>query len=178
MFGRPMATSGFGAGGDRKNEHAILAAVPDQSLEQMTADFAAAAVEMAAAMELPLDYSEASLERVEQILDRLHREMRHPEVRDLDAPAPQPTSSQMDDLCRLWGSYFGEVVRRHWGGEWSLESYPGAAFATLVLNVGGNKLFPSLKIYRRLTAGPSDDLVAFYEQVRRKLSALPGRSIQ
>ena len=143
----------------------------------MIADFAAAAVNMARELEITLDYSEASLERLETLLDGLFRDIHHPAVRDLEQP-PAPSGEQMDDLCRLWGSYFGEVVRRRWGGEWALEQYPGKPFATLVLNIAGTKLFPSLKIFRRLTEGDGDNVWSFYEQVRAKLAAAPGARVQ
>lgn len=144
----------------------------------MMSDFAAAAVAMARELNVTLDYSEASLEEVEQILAQLHGELNHPQVAALDAPAPRPTAAQMDDLCRLWGSYVGEVVRRRWGGEWGLEQYPGRDFATLALTVGGSKIFPSLKVYRRLTDGDQENLWSFYQQVRARLAAHPGNQVQ
>jgi hypothetical protein len=148
-------------------------------LEKMIADFAAAAVSMAREMQVTLDYTEASIAPLESLLDALYRDIHHPPVRDLDsAQPPAPTAAQMDDLCRLWGSYLGEVVRRRWGGEWALEQYPGGGFATLVLNIGGNKLFPSLKIYRRLSEGEADSINTFYDQVRAKLSVAPGNAVQ
>lgn len=143
----------------------------------MVADFAAAAVSMAQGMSVTLDYSEASIAPLETLLGALYRDIHHPPVRDLEQPAA-PSAEQIDDLCRLWGSYLGEVVRHRWGGEWALEQYPGGGFATLVLNVGGNKLFPSLKIYRRLTDGEGDSIATFYSQVRAKLTAVPGNGVQ
>jgi hypothetical protein len=159
-------------------------AMPQDPIDAMTRDFAAAAVEMARSMQVELDYSEQSLERVEEILARLHDEARDWRIagsanRALsDAPAPAgPDASQMDDMCKLWGSYFGEVVRRKWGGEWSIETYPGAGFATLTLSVTAGKLFPSIKVYRRLTEGDSDNLWTFYQSVRARLEQKPGATV-
>ena len=87
--------------------------------------------------------------------------------------APQEGSEEVEEqmvmMCKLWGGYLGEVVRRRWGGEWAMETYPGAGFATLTLNVRGAKLFPSMKIYRRLTEGEGDDVWGFYKRVKGKL---------
>src|SRR5260370_18559186 len=66
-------------------------------------------------------------------------------------------------MCKMWGSYLGEVVRRRFGGEWSVETYPGKQFATLTLSVGANKLFPTMKIHRRLTQGEDDSVWSFYK---------------
>ena len=161
--------------------------MPHDSVDAMTRDFADAAVEMARAMQIELDYSEQSLERVEQILAQLYAEARDWRIAasanraitsDTPANTGGPSSSQMEDMCKLWGSYFGEVVRRHWGGEWSIETYPGAGFATLTLSVTAGKLFPSMKVYRRLTEGEGDNLWKFYQSVRARLAKDASSSVQ
>jgi len=81
-------------------------------------------------------------------------------------------------MCKLWGGYLGEVVRRRWGGEWAIETYPGEDFATLTLNVHGSKLFPSIKVYRRLTEGAVDNIWDFYQAISKKLSKAPGTATQ
>src|SRR6476469_6970110 len=103
-----------------------------QTVEEMVAEYSARAVKQAGAAKVELDFSEASVAQLEQLL----------------TAAPQ---TDVDEACKTWGAYFGEVVRRRWGGDWSFETYPGAQFATLTLTVAGSKLFPSMKIYRRLT---------------------------
>lgn len=159
--------------------------MPHDSIDAMTRDFAEAAVELARSMQVELDYSEQSLEHVEEILARLHDEAHDMRVaasanRALAAHGGEtgPSAAQMDDMCKLWGSYFGEVVRRRWGGEWSIETYPGAAFATLTLCVTAGKLFPSMKVYRRLTQGDGENLWRFYQSVRTRLANDAGSTVQ
>lgn len=159
--------------------------MPQESIDEMTRDFAEAAVEMARAMDVELDYSEQSLERVEQILARLHDEARDWRIAESanravsdQASGAGPNDAQMSDMCKLWGSYLGEVVRRHWGGDWSIETYPGAAFATLTLSVTAGKLFPSMKVYRRLTEGEGDNVWNFYQTVKARLSKNAGGTVQ
>jgi hypothetical protein len=153
--------------------------MPD-TVADMMSDFAAAAVETARSMNVTLDYSEESLQAVEGILAQLHDELRGgtAAVRSLDHPPATPSSADMAEVSKLWGSYFGEVVRRRWGGDWSIETYPGAGFATLTLTVNGGKMFPSMKIYRRLTEGEQDNIWSFYQQVRKKLAAAPRGAVQ
>jgi acyl-CoA reductase-like NAD-dependent aldehyde dehydrogenase len=154
-------------------------------LDAMIADYAQAAVDTARAMNVALDYSEQSLEQVEQVLARLHDELRDMRIAQAasaavstEAAPAAPSDNQISEMCRLWGSYFGEVVRRRWGGEWSVETYPGGNFATLALTVTAGKLFPSMKVYRRLTEGDGDNLWRFYQTVRARLAAAPGGAVQ
>jgi hypothetical protein len=137
------------------------------SVGAMAGAYAQQAVEIARDFNARLDYSENSLMELESILDRLA----------LDMPQAGPSSDDLTEMCKLWGSYFGEVIRRRFGGDWSIETYPGKQFATLTLSVAGNKLFPSMKIHRRLTAGEADNVWTFYKMVKAKLESV-GNKIQ
>jgi len=134
----------------------------------MVSAYAQQAVSLAHEFNAQLDYSENSLMEVETILARLSREM----------PASKPSSDDVSEICKIWGSYLGEVVRRRFGGDWSIETYPGKQFATLTLSVNGNKLFPSMKIHRRLTEGEGENVWSFYRMVKTKLEAVPGSKVQ
>jgi len=132
------------------------------SVEAMAAAYAAQAAEAARAFGAGLDYSEDSLKELENILSRLQKRSEG-----------NSTQEELDETCKMWGSYLGEVVRRRFGGTWSIETYPGKRFATLTLSVGGSKLFPSMKVHRRLTQGESDDVWTFYKMVKARLEASP-----
>jgi hypothetical protein len=138
------------------------------SVSAMTDAYAQKAVIIAREFNASLDYSENSLMELEGILAQLA----------LDLPPGGPSSDDLTEMCKMWGSYFGEVVRRRFGGDWSIETYPGKQFATLTLNVGGNKLFPSMKIHRRLTSGEADNVWTFYKMVKAKLESVAGNKIQ
>ena len=150
----------------------MLSALPDKlfrdmpdhdSIDAMVAAYAQNAVALAGEFHAELDFSENSLLELETILDRLARDM----------GAGQPSPEDLAEVCKIWGSYFGEVVRRRFGGEWSIETYPGKQFATLTLTVQGSKLFPSMKIHRRLTEGENENLWAFFKMVKSRLIAAP-----
>lgn len=70
---------------------------------------------------------------------------------------------------RLWGSYLGEVLRRRYAGSWEMTPYPGGGVAVPAVDVRGSRLFPLMKVYRRLTAGEEEDLSAFYAMVTERL---------
>lgn len=138
------------------------------SIDSMVRTYARQAVALAAKFNSTLDFSETSLREVEGILAQLAREM----------PAQKPSTEDVGELCKIWGCYLGEVVRLRFGGEWNIETYPGKEFATLTLNVGGSKLFPSIKVHRRLTEGESDNIWAFYGMVKTRLESSPGGKVQ
>jgi hypothetical protein len=76
---------------------------------------------------------------------------------------------ELDFEVRLWGSYLGEVLRRRYAGSWEMTQYPGGAVAVPAIEVRGSRLFPLMKVYRRLTEGNEEDLRAFYAMVTERL---------
>jgi hypothetical protein len=133
------------------------------SVTDMALAYAEQAVAAARQYQANLDYSERSLRDVEAILEKLQQASLH---------------QNLTETCKMWGSYLGEVVRRRFGGEWSIETYPGKEFATLTLNLGGSKIFPSMKIHRRLTQGAGENIWSFYEMVKARLETVPGGRVQ
>jgi hypothetical protein len=105
-----------------------------------------------------LDLSQASVDRLEQILNG-------------------QSAEDLDFQTRLWGSYFGEVIRRHYNGEWELSQYPGGGVAAVpTLLIRGSRLYPLLKVYRRLTLGEAENLSAFCKMVAARLDQPPPAS--
>jgi len=102
-----------------------------------------------------LDLSESSVDLLEKILDG-------------------QSAEDLEFQTRLWGSYFGEVIRRSFAGEWELSQYPGGGVAAVpTLLVRGSRLYPLVKVYRRLTLGEAENLPAFYKMVAARLSEPP-----
>jgi hypothetical protein len=98
-----------------------------------------------------LDLSESSVDRLEKILDG-------------------QSAEDLELQTRLWGSYFGEVIRRRFAGEWELTQYPGGGVAVVpTLVVRGSRLYPLIKVYRRLTMGEAENLSTFYQMVSARL---------
>jgi hypothetical protein len=122
------------------------------SLPDMMAAYAEEAVRVAwADHRRRLDLSESSVEVLEQILDG-------------------QSDQDLEFQTRLWGSYFGEVIRGRYAGEWELAPYPGGGVAVVpTLVVRGARLYPLIKVYRRLTLGPGENLPAFYTMVSKRL---------
>lgn len=116
-----------------------------------------------------LDWSASSLERLERILNRL-------------CPAPEPLPSADGDWWTLlWGSWFGELLRHLHGGAWAMSLYPRSDFAVPALEIGNgpdgavSRLYPTVKVHRRLTLGAGESLPAFYAMLAARLTAQPAK---
>ncbi len=149
-----------------------------QDIGAMMQSYAEDAVRMAREFRVELDYSEQSLEQVEHLLDELHEELQNGPAPKTSQSAERSSNQQVDEMSRIWGGYLGEVVRRRFGGEWTIEKYPAGDFLIVTLNVNGAKVFPAMKIHKRLTNGAADNLLAFYQNVRARLEAKPGGKVQ
>jgi hypothetical protein len=128
------------------------ASFPD--LDAMMAGYARAAVDLAASLfKLKLDFTAESIDSLDDILVMVGES---PEM-------------DLDFEVRLWGSYLGEVLRQRYAGTWEMTQYPGGAAAVPAVEVRGSRLFPLMKVYRRLTIGTEEDLRAFYAMITERL---------
>jgi hypothetical protein len=124
------------------------------SLEAMMQGYAQAAAQVASdKFRRKLDFSSESIEGLDEILVLVG------ESPELD----------IDFEVRLWGSYLGEVLRRRYVGGWEMTKYPGGEMALPAVEVRGSRLFPLMKVYRRLTEGEEDDLATFFTMVVDRL---------
>jgi len=127
-------------------------AYPD--LGAMMEGYAQAAAELARReFKQKLDFSADSIEALDDILV-------------LVGESPE---RELDFEVRLWGSYLGEVLRQRYAGSWEMTQYPGGVAAVPAVEVRGSRLFPLMKVYRRLTTGEEEDLRAFYAMVTERL---------
>jgi hypothetical protein len=107
-----------------------------------------------------LDFTESSLESVEQILGTLHDAL--PRTMLAKLLRRGPSRDEVWQMAKVWGGYLGEVIRHHWGGEWTTETdaYPGTV---ITLRVRGTDVFPPAKVHKRLTNGPEDNIWFYYQ---------------
>ncbi len=133
----------------RKLEASVF---PD--LESMMEGYALAAAEVGRSeFQQKLDFSSESIDALDEILVRVGES---PEL-------------ELEFEVRLWGSYLGEVLRRRYAGTWEMTQYPGGTMAVPAIEVRASRLFPLMKVYRRLTQGDEEDLRAFYAMVTERL---------
>lgn len=131
-----------------------LESTPFPDLTSMMEGYAEAAVDTARKeFRQALDYSANSVDVLDEILILVG------ESPDRD----------VDFEVRLWGSYLGEIIRRRYAGGWEMTQYPGGTVAVPAIEVRGSRLFPLMKVYRRLTMGEEEDLRSFYSMVTERL---------
>ncbi len=133
-------------------ERLEAAAYPD--LGAMMESYARAAAELAGKrFRRKLDFTAESIERLDEILVLVG------ESPELD----------VEFEVRLWGSYLGEMLRLRYIGNWEMTNYPGESFTVPAIEVRGSRLFPLVKVYRRLTMGGEEDLQGFFNAVTGRL---------
>jgi hypothetical protein len=124
------------------------------NLAAMMEGYAQAAVEIAKSeYRQTLDFSPESVSVLDEVIILLSESI------DID----------LDFESRLWGSYLGEVIRIRYAGTWDMTQYPGGQVAVPAVDVRGSRLFPLMKVFRRLTIGEEEDLPSFYNMVTERL---------
>ena len=125
-------------------------------LASMMEGYAQAAVELARSQfGLKLDFSSESVDSLDEILVLVG------ESPELD----------LEFEVRLWGSYLGEVLRTRYSGTWEMAPYPGGPSSVPSVEVRGSRLFPLMKVFRRLTEGNEGDLRSFFAVVSERLGS-------
>jgi hypothetical protein len=113
-----------------------------------------------------LDYSEASLDHVEQILDRYHKSI--PKGRLTKLLKRHPSPEELNRLAKMFGGYVGEVMRRQLGGYWTLDSGIYSEPTITLVFPNDSKVFPASKVYKRLINGDEDNIPFFYHVIKMK----------
>jgi hypothetical protein len=106
------------------------------------------------ALKVELDFSEASINDVEKVLAYLYENIK---------PGQEPTEEDLQGAALVWGAYIGEVLRRNYGGEWIVEN------GIFALHIANARIYPSSKVYKRLTNGPEDNIAFYYETFKSQL---------
>lgn len=120
--------------------------------------------------ELYLDFSEKSLDGVEEVLGHLHESMA--------SAARKPTEDQLRSAALAWGVYVGEVFRRNLGGRWVNTAMPPQG-NVLRLEIGQAQLFPARKVEKRLIEGPGEAIPFYFKAARRFIEPdVPGEGRQ
>ncbi len=114
-----------------------------------------------------LDYSVASIEQLEHLLDSIYRTLHSVVARFLRGKRDPDEVARM---AMVWGAYLGEVMRRHHGGEWIVAPVFGPDDdPVLTLKIGDTSLFPPAKVHKRLTNGAEDNVWYYYQVLEKDL---------
>lgn len=132
-----------------------------KNVSQTMMECAATAVEIAKSeFETVLDFSEDSIQKIEQILDSFTKSLTsHTKTRFLQRDFLR---NQFVFGAFIVGGYVGEVIRRNFGGEWIIESSPEGN-DSVALKINGLKIFPVLKASNRLANGTKEDFWSYVQ---------------
>jgi len=95
-----------------------------------------------------LDFSPDSIERLEEMLGRIHDE-------HLKSPL---TEKELSLQSIRWGAYVGEVVKRVQPGKWRRDSEKMGRGTMPVVFDSANEAFPCSWVYKRIADGPEDNV--------------------
>lgn len=98
-----------------------------------------------------LDFSRKSLTELDALFDAVRYALRGGD-----------TPENRDNLCKLWGAYLGEVLRRHSDGAWHNAGSEEAPVPRV--RVGELLHEPHHSIRVRFEQGPSASIVTWFEQ--------------
>ncbi|MHB0971227.1 MAG: hypothetical protein ACYC7A_06150 [Thermoanaerobaculia bacterium] len=127
---------------------------PDARYREIAEAYSLDAIDFARkAFRIQLDWSDHSVEKVEQVLSDLHR----------DLLSQQPTDEQVMQMAKMLGSYVGEVFRRNHGAEWGMVHLGEESFPGLRTEKGGATFWPWGRAFNRLKNGPEDNIWHYYQ---------------
>jgi hypothetical protein len=137
----------------------------DATLAKMMEAYAEDAVDYARQhFHLTLDYTDDSVKVVEEMLDKLHRDLPRGWKRLFKRP---PSEQVIATMANMYGGYVGEVFRRNHGGEWcAQDNVPGVDGPVIAVKVReGESWFLPAKVYKRLMNGWEDNVAFFYQMI-------------
>lgn len=108
---------------------------------------------------ISLDFTVESIEQVEALANRLF----HTRPKGFIAKffRKEPSDNDVQNVCKMLGSYIGEVYRRNKGGEWQINHEHQA----IGLLDGETWIFPLAKVLKRITNGKKDDLNLYFAEI-------------
>ena len=109
--------------------------------------------------EIKLDFSEESIEYVEEILNKL----------SVTIEEVNPTEEQKKDITRFFAGYIGEVIRNKWGGNYIKEDEGPIKNNGVSLKVNSHYYYLLTKVYKRLTQGEKDNLLLYYQKIKQDI---------
>src|SRR5262252_9511388 len=132
----------------------------EATIDDVMKAYANDAVRAAARRNVMLDYSEESLDAVDQLLGRESFVGRTPR-----APESREDEETLWLLSKVFGAYVGEVALRVFGGRWLDEPTPNGGIRPAI-EVNGLKGFPIEKVWKRLTQSEYDNLGGYCRAIR------------
>lgn len=125
----------------------------DRGVERTATKYAKDMVQFARLeLNLKLDWSDASIARIEEVASELHADLRR----------ERAAFSDIETLVAMLGSYVGEVFRRNHGGEWGVVKANGKRILAVKTRGSGTLMWPVERIKQRIRGG-GNNVWAYYQ---------------
>lgn len=120
-----------------------------KTLDEKAKKIADQAVRHAQRFNITLDYSNESIEKVEQVLELLHEQSKKENI----------TEEQYAEIANIYGCYIGStLIKNLKRGTWEVEPKNNG----LAIEINKEYIFFPAKVYRRLKNGSDENVIALY----------------
>jgi hypothetical protein len=134
---------------------------PSQQILERMQQRAAKCVKVSAEnFKLLLDYTEASIPRVEYALAEIHKRV---------GTEPDKNKQTIVNLANGFGAYIGEILRKKHGGHWR-DKLPDSPPELEGLEIHGVVFSPMVCVFFRLAKGEKYDVVEFYKRTEAAIA--------
>ena len=126
---------------------------PDDKIQQIAEAFSLDAVDfLRDQFRITLDWSDASIQNIETVMDIFHRE----------SAKARPSPEQVMQFAKMFGSYVGEVYRKNHGATWGLVEMDGQRFPGLKSTTSDTTFWPWGRARNRLVDGAENNVWHYY----------------
>lgn len=135
------------------------------TVTDMMRAYAEDAIDFANQLNIELDFSEESLNKLDLILQQFHDGIPKG-LKKLFKKGP--SEEQIAQMSKMWGGYLGETIIRMFGGEWIMSKTFENAIA---IQVQGTEIYPPAKTYKRIVNGQEDNIVNYYKVLKHDFAS-------
>jgi hypothetical protein len=144
-----------------------------ETIEEIVHNMSNKAVEYAKSFDKVFNYSEDNIKDLEEILDYYSNDLKGSFLKNVfrKINKTMPTENQIYSMSLIWGSYLGQVLKKHINTElsWVEENVFGDGEIIHLKKDEENRIFPIDKVYKRLINGKEDSIISFYEVIKNDL---------
>lgn len=130
-------------------------------MEEIVQKLSNKAVEYAKSFNIVFNYTEDNIKDLEEILEYYSNDLKE----------SMPTEKQIYSMSLIWGIYLGQLLRMHIDSELSWVKEDVFNDGEIIhLKYGDSRIFPIDKVHKRLINGKMDNVISFYEIIKKELS--------
>lgn len=127
----------------------------DSSLQSIIDDWSSHVFGLAQMYDIELDYSENSVEKIEQLCEMIHQQI---------ISNQNIKEENIDKVSKMIGSYLGELITKNIGGEWKLNDNK-----VITIRLKSFECYPIGKVYKRLKNGDEDNIEFYYNVCKSQM---------